>query len=136
MEEGGAMKRNGIRLAALGLLAAAIGLAVVLPAAGHKVVFDTNLQLKIDTLSDTQDTFSGRVTSTRDRCEIGRVVNVTHAGVTIATATTDLAGNWTVVGPRPPKGDDVTAFTPKKILKKNRRHRHRCAPDITTRKAP
>lgn len=130
------MKRNGIRLAALGLLAAAIGLAVALPAAGHKRVFDTNLQLKIDELSATQDTFSGKVESTRTRCEIGRVVNVTHAGVTIATTTTDLAGNWTVVGPRPPKGDDVTAFTPKKILKKSPRHRHRCAPEITTHKAP
>jgi hypothetical protein len=129
------MKRNGIRLAALALLAAAIGLAVALPAAGHKVVFDTNLQLKIETLSGTQDTFSGKVTSSRARCEIGRTVNVTHAGVTIATTTTDLAGNWTVVGPRPPKGADVTAFTPKKILKKNRKHRHRCAPDITTHKA-
>jgi hypothetical protein len=130
------MKRNGIRLAALGLLAAAIGLAVALPAAGHKVVFATNLQLKIEELSATQDTFSGKVESTRARCEVGRVVTVTHAGVTIATATTDLAGNWTVVGPRPPKGDDVTAFTPKKILKKNRKHRHRCAADVTTRKAP
>jgi len=130
------MKRTGIRLAALGVLAVSIGLVVALPAAGHKVVFDTNLQLKIDTLTDTQDTFSGKVTSTRARCEVGRLVNVTHAGVTIAQATTDLAGNWTVVGPRPPKGDDVTAFTPKKILKKNRKHRHRCAPDITTHKAP
>jgi hypothetical protein len=92
--------------------------------------------LKIDTLNDTQDTFSGKVTSTRARCEAGRVVNVTHAGVTIATATTDLAGNWTVVGPRPPKGDDVTAFTPKKVLKKSRKHRHRCARDIVTHKAP
>jgi hypothetical protein len=130
------MKRNGIRVAALGLLTAAIGLAVILPAAGHRVVFPTNLQLKVDVLNDTQDTFSGKVESTRDRCEVGRVVNVTHAGVTIATTTTDLAGNWTVVGPRPPKRADVTAFSPKKVLKKNRRHRHRCAADIATRKAP
>jgi hypothetical protein len=130
------MKRNGIRLVALGALTASIGLVVALPAAGHKVLFDTNLQLKIDTLNETQDTFSGKVTSTRARCEVGRLVNVMHAGVTIATATTDLAGNWTVVGPRPPKGDDVTAFTPKKILKKSRKHRHRCARDIVTHKAP
>jgi hypothetical protein len=130
------MKRSWIRLGVLASVMAAIGLAVALPASGHKVVYDTHLQFKIDTLNDTQDTFSGKVTSTRARCEVGRIVNVTHAGVTIATATTDLAGNWTVVGPRPPKGDDVTAFTPKKILKKNRKHRHRCAPDIQTHKAP
>ena len=130
------MKRNGIRLVALGGLAAAVAAAIALPAAAHKVVFATNLQLKIDELNATQDTFSGKIESTRARCEVGRVVTVTHAGVTIATATTDLAGNWTVVGPKPPKRDDVTAFTPKKILKKSRKHRHRCAPDITTRKAP
>jgi|SRR5829696_1787386 len=130
------MKRNGIRVLVLGVLLSALALAVALPATGHKVVFPTSLQLKIETLNDSQDTFSGKVTSTRARCEAGRVVNVTHAGVTIATTTTDLAGNWTVVGPRPPKRDDVTAFTPKKVLKKNLKHRHRCAPDVATRKAP
>jgi hypothetical protein len=114
----------------------AIGLVVASGASAHKIVFDTNLQLKAEVLSDTQDTFSGRIESRRAACEIGRPITVTHAGVTIATATTDLAGNWTVVGPRPPKHDDVTAFTPKKVLKKNRKHRHRCAADITTRKAP
>jgi hypothetical protein len=134
--EGATMKRDGIRLAVLGTMAAAISLAIALPAAGHKVVFPTNLQLKIDELSAAQDTFSGRIDSPRARCEVGRVVNVTHAGTTIATATTDFAGNWTVVGPHPPKGDDVTAFAPKRVLKKNSKHRHRCAPDVTTRKAP
>jgi hypothetical protein len=69
-------------------------------------------------LTDTTDTFSGKIESPRAACEIGRTIIVTHAGVTIATATTDPAGNWTVVGPRPPKNDDVTAFTPKKVLKK------------------
>jgi hypothetical protein len=130
------MRRNGIRLVALGGLALAVALAIALPAAGHKAVFPTNLQLKIDELSTTQDTFSGKIESTKLRCEIGRVVNVTHAGVTIATARTDLAGNWTVAGQRPPKGDNVTAFTPKKVLAKNRKHRHWCAFDITTHKAP
>jgi hypothetical protein len=130
------MKRNRIRLGALGVLVLSAGLALALPAAGHKVVHDTHLQLKIDATSDTQDTFSGKVTSARAACTVGRTVAITHAAVTIATATTDLAGNYTVIGPRPPKGDDVTAFTPKKVLKKNRKHRHRCAPDIQTHKAP
>jgi hypothetical protein len=130
------MKRNSIRLAALAALAVSIGLGAAFPAAGHKVVYDTHLQLKIDTLSETQDTFSGQVNSQRAACRAGRLVSVTHAGVTIATATTDLAGNWTVVGPRPPKNDDVTAFVPKKVLVKNRKHRHRCAPDISAHKAP
>jgi hypothetical protein len=124
-------------MGAVAVAACALGLAMAaLPAAGHKVAFDTHLQLKMNTLSDAQDTFSGKVTSTRARCVTGRVVNVIHAGVTIATATTDPAGNWTVVGPRPPKGDAVTAFTPKKVLKKSRKHRHRCARAVVTHKAP
>jgi hypothetical protein len=130
------MKRNRVRLPLLGALAISIGLVAALPAAGHKVTYDTHLQLKIDATSDTQDTYSGQVNSTRAACRAGRVVNVTHAGVTIATTTTDLAGNWTVIGPRPPKNDDVTAFVAKKILKKNRKHVHRCAADIQTHKAP
>jgi hypothetical protein len=128
-------KRLGVGIAAAAAVSA-IGLVGVGPASAHKVRHDTNLQLRIEALNDTQDTFSGKVESQRDACERGRSIIVTHAGVTIATATTDLAGNWTVVGPRPPKRDDGTAFTPKKVLKKNRKHRHRCAADITTRKAP
>jgi hypothetical protein len=130
------MKRNGIRVVALAVLVGAATLALAMPATGHKLVYPTSLQLKIDTLSDTQDTFSGKVSSTRAACQSGRTVTITHAGVTIATATTDVAGNYTVAGPRPPKGDDVSAFTPKKVLKKNRRHTHRCARDVVTHKAP
>jgi len=124
------------KFSALAAVMCAIGLAVALPASGHKVTFDSHLQFRLDILTDTTDTFHGKVTSTRAACEIGRSITITHAGVTIATATTDAAGNWTVTGPRPPKGDDVTAFMPKKILKKNRRHRHRCARAVVTHKAP
>jgi len=41
-----------------------------------------------------------------------------------------------VVGPRPPKGDDVVAILTKKILRKNRKHTHKCTRDVITRKAP
>jgi hypothetical protein len=128
-------KRLGVGIAAAAAVSA-MGLVAGGPASAHKVRYDANLQLRIEVLNDTQDTFSGKIESQRDACERGRTINVTHAGVTIATAITDLAGNWTVVGPRPPKRADVTAFTPKKVLKKNRKHRHRCAAEITTRKAP
>jgi hypothetical protein len=130
------MRRNGIRLVALGGLAAAVALAIALPAGAHKIRFETNLQFKIDVLSDTQVTYSGRIESPRATCEVGRIVNVTQAGAVIATTTTDFAGNWTVVDSKPPKGSDVTVFTPKKVLKKSRKHRHKCAPDTATRKVP
>jgi hypothetical protein len=134
------MKRSrrgfGFKVTAVAAAVCALGLAMALPAIGHKVRFDTNLQLKIDTVNDTADNFSGKIESRRAACEVGRFVNIIHNGVTIATATTDIAGNYSVNGPRPPKGDDVTAFTPKKVLKKNRKHRHRCANDVVTHKAP
>jgi hypothetical protein len=128
------MKRNRIRLVALGGLAVALALAITLPAGAHKVRFETNLQLKVDVLNDTQATYSGKIESPKASCEIGRTVNLIHAGAVIATATTDFAGNWTVLGSKPPKGSEVTAFTPRKVLKKNRKHRHKCAPDTATRK--
>lgn len=128
------MKRNGIRLLALGGLAAALALAIALPAGAHKIRFESSLQFKLDVLSDTQATYSGKIESPKAACEIGRPVNVSHAGAVIATTTTDFAGNWTVVGSKPPKGSDVTAFVPRKVLKKNRKHRHKCAPDVATRK--
>jgi hypothetical protein len=112
----------------------AIGMLLALPASGHKVRFESSLQLKIDTLNDTQATFSGKIESPKARCEIGRLVNVFHAGVLIATATTDQAGSWTVVGSKPPKGNEVTAVAPKKVLKRNSKHRHKCAASTATRK--
>ena len=124
------------KLAVASAALCAIALSVALPASGHKITFDTHMQFKLETASDTTDTFSGKVVSVRARCEAGRTIFISHAGVTIATATSDPAGNWTVTGPRPPKGDDVTAFLPKKFLKKNRRHRHRCARVVVTHKAP
>ena len=92
--------------------------------------------MKIDVVNDTTDNFSGRVRSDRTACMVGRSINITHNGVLIATTTTDVAGNYAVNGPRPPKGDDVVTTMRKKVLKKSRKHRHRCVPDVATRKAP
>ena len=128
-------KRAGIGIAVAAAICA-VGLLAALPAGAHKVGFATELQLKIDVLSDTQATYSGKIESPKARCEQGRLVNVFHAGVLIATATTDFAGNWSAVGSKPPKGDDVTAMAPRKILKKNGKHRHKCAADTATHKVP
>jgi hypothetical protein len=129
-------KGFGIRLATAGVAVCAIALALALPAIGHKVIYPTNLQLKIDSVNTTTDQYSGKVTSTRAACTVGRAITVSVAGVPIATTFSNLAGDWAVLGPTQPRGVDVTAFTPKKILKKNRRHRHRCAAALTTRKTP
>jgi hypothetical protein len=126
-------KRAGIGIAITAAICAA-GMLLALPASGHKIRFDTSLQFKIDVLSDTQATYSGKIESPKGACERGRIVNVLQGGALIATTSTDLAGNWSVVGSKPPKGTDLTAFTPKKILVRNRKHRHKCAPDLATHK--
>ncbi len=129
--------RFGLKLTAVIAAVGALGLAMALQASGHKLLVDSNLQqVKIDIVNDTTDNFSGRVQSDRAACKVGRLINITHNGALIATATTDAAGNYFVTGPRPPKGDDVVTTMPKKVLKKNRKHRHRCARDVVTRKAP
>ena len=119
------------------MLGATVALALSLsPAMGHKTKYDTNLQLKIDVLTETTDQFSGKVTSEKGKCRRNRNITVTSGGVAIAFATTDGAGNWTAIGSRPPKLQDVTASTPRKFLKRNKKHKHKCKPDSRTRKAP
>jgi hypothetical protein len=130
-------RRSGLRLTAVFAGICALGLVTALQASGHKNVIESKLlQFKIEIVNDTTDNYSGRVQSDKAKCVTGRVINITHNGVLIATATTDAAGNFTVTGPRPPKGDDVVATLTKKILKKNRKHRHKCTRDVVTRKAP
>jgi hypothetical protein len=127
----------GLKLTAVIGAICALGLATALQASGHKLLIDSKIQqFKAEIVNDTTDSFSGRVQSDRFACRVGRTINITHNGVLIATATSGAAGNFTVTGPRPPKGDDVIATMPKKILKKNRKHRHRCSRDVVTRKAP
>ena len=129
--------RFGLKLTATVAAVGALALATALQASGHKLLIDSGLQqVKIDVVNDTTDNFSGRVRSDRTACKVGRAINVTHNGVLIATTTTDAAGNYSVNGPRPPKGDDVVTTMRKKVLKKNRKHRHRCVRDVVTRKAP
>jgi hypothetical protein len=133
------MKRRGKRLGVgIGAAAAigAIGLIAAVPASAHKVAFDTNLQLKLDKLNETTEQYSGKVTSNKGKCRIGRTVNVTQSGVFVASTVSNFAGDWLLTGPVPPKGATVTAFAPKKILKKNTKHRHKCKPAITSRRAP
>jgi hypothetical protein len=135
------MKRRGrglgFKLAAAVGAIGALGLATALQASGHTNLIDTRLQqFKIEVVNDTTDNYSGRVVNGPPKCLRGRIINITHNGVLIATAVTDASGNFTVTGPRPPKGDDVVATLTKKILKKNRKHRHKCLRDAVTRKAP
>jgi hypothetical protein len=123
------------RLPLVTVAACAVGLALALPALGHKVTYATNLQLKLDTLNDTTEQYSGKVTSTKAACKAGRTITVAAAGAPIATTVSNAAGDWVVTGPVPPKGTVITATTPKKFLKRNKKHRHKCGPASMSHRA-
>ena len=125
-------RRSLIALVAIG----ATALAASLPAAiGHKQGYDSNLQLKIDELSATTSQFSGMITSNKGACESGRPVTVTANGVTIATATSVPGGAWSATGPAQVKGTTVIAAIPRKILKRSKKHKHKCTAESAQRQA-
>src|SRR5262245_52715381 len=117
---------RGVRVGAMAVAVSAIGLAVALPASGHKVAYDTNLKIRFDTLNGTTEQYSGKVMSQKPKCEAGRTITVSQAGAPVGTTTSNPEGEWAVTGPVPPKGAQVTVSVTKKILKKNKKHRHKC----------
>ena len=121
-------------LAIVGVVSA-IGLAVALPASGHKVAFDTSLTLRLDTLNDTTEQYSGKVRSEKAGCEAGRKITVSQSGVPVGTTVSNSGGDWVLTGAVPPKGAQITVSTPKKILKKNKKHKHKCKAASLSRKA-
>jgi len=125
-------KKFGIALGAVCVLSSALALQGAL---AHKVTFDSNLQLKVSDIDATTSQYSGKVTSTRGACEVGRPVTVTANGALIASATTVVGGSWSASGATQVKGTTVIATIPRKILKRNKKHRHKCAPDSAQRRA-
>ena len=119
------MKRRS-RIGAAAAAVSAIGLAVALPASGHKVAFDTNLKIRLDTLNPTTEQYSGKVRSEKAACEAGRTITVSQSGVPVGTTVSNSGGDWVLTGPVPPKGAQITVSTPRKILKKNKKHTHKC----------
>ncbi len=129
------MKGRGKKLAIGIALVCVSGLAIALPASGHKITYATNLQLKLDTLNDTTEQYSGKVTSTKGACKSGRTITITAAGVPVASTVSSTSGDWAVTAPVPAKGTQITASTPKKFLRRNKKHRHKCGPASTTHRA-
>jgi hypothetical protein len=128
---------RGRRAIAVALGAAALVALSAVPASGHKQGYDTSLQLKVDTLTATSTQYAGSVRSEKPACERNREITITTGGVAIGTATSDFNGDYTVVinGTPPAKNQDVIASTPKKFLKRNSKHRHKCRAATVTRKA-
>jgi hypothetical protein len=136
MREEGKCRRPGLRRSIAAIAGTALALTIGLqPAIGHKQTYDSNLQLKVDSVNDTTSQYSGKINSTKGACESGRPVTVTANGVTIATATSVPGGSWSASGPVQAKGTIVIATIPRKILKRNKKHKHKCAPDSAQHRA-
>jgi hypothetical protein len=126
-------RKVGTALAAIGVLGAAVGAQ---GAVAHKVTHDSNLQLKITSIDATTSQYSGKVTSTRSACEAGRPVSVLANGALISSATTLVGGSWSATGATQAKHTTVVATIPRKFLKRNKKHKHKCAPASAQRKTP
>ena len=126
------------RILIVATTATAMALLLLVATAGaHKRTFETTLQFKKpETVSSTVNTYEGRVISEKKRCVRDRKINVEAFDTRIAQAFSTFTGTWAVQGPRPPKGTTLVAFTPKKFLKKSKKHRHKCASDFAEKKAP
>jgi len=120
------------------LIVAALGLTLLLStASAHKRSFETTVQLKTTAVTDTVLQFEGRVVSDRAKCKRYRSVFVDAFDTRIAEATSLINGDWLVqAGPRPPKGTTLIAFSPRKFLKRSKKHKHKCESDFAEKKAP
>jgi hypothetical protein len=97
-------KSRTLLVAVLGVVA-----ALALGTVAYAAAADTDTTFKMEAQSATSVKYSGKVTSDDNHCIKGRKVVIIHRGVTIARTETDGDGKWSVIGPRPPKGDNVTA---------------------------
>jgi hypothetical protein len=120
-------------------LAMALGVLLLTgPASAHKRTFETTLQFKVRAVSDGLNQYEGRVVSDRAKCERKRKVHVDAFDIRIASTVSLASGSWAALGgtAHPPKGTTLIAFTPRKFLKRSRKHRHKCASDFAEKKAP
>jgi hypothetical protein len=103
----------------------------------HKRTYASEVQLKAKAASDTTLTLDGKVTSDNSRCVAGREVTITANGAFVASATTLVNGEYSVLSStRPVKGTTLIATISRKFLKRSKKHRHKCASDFSERRAP
>lgn len=99
-------------------------------ASAHKKKFGSSLTLDAIDKKDA----AGTVGSTKNRCVRNRKVKVFRQPAAgeigspelVATTTSDLVGKWATQLTGKTKGETFFATTPGKVLRKNRRHKHKC----------
>ena len=121
------MKRLGILTLAT---AALMSVVFVAGAAGHKVKYDATVTAKFDKQANA---FDGAVASPKSGCVTGRTVNLrmraTDGSTTVVgTAVTDSTGAWVIKPTSAAAAGTYFAEAARKVLRKNTKHRHVCAP--------
>ena len=126
------MKRAATLILAL---AAIMGVGLVGAAAGHKVKYDSTVTAKFKKAGHDPYTqparFEGTVDSEKLRCLKNRTVNLRllatdGSSTVVASDVTDLNGAWVIQPASAPAAGTYFAEAAKKVLKKNRKHRHVC----------
>ena len=113
--------------------------AFVAEATAHKAKFDTTVTVKYDKPAKNDPyakaSFEGNLSSAKARCEKNRTVDVLRREANgtetlIGSDVTDLSGAW-AIQPGSVIPGTYFAVTAKKVLRKNRKHRHICRADVS-----
>ena len=107
---------------------ALISVVFVAGASGHVVRYDSTVTAKFDKKAST---FDGTVDSAKGRCETNRKVNLRlratdGSSTVVGTDLTDSLGAWVIQPTSAPAAGTYFAQAPKKVLRKNSKHRHVC----------
>lgn len=130
------MKQAGMLVVAIVAMAS---LVFVAGASAHNVRFDTSVTIKYDKPNKkdpyAKAAFDGSLNSAKARCEKNRTVSVYRReanGTTtvIGSDATDLGGAW-AIQPGSVAPGTYFAQTPKKVLRKNSKHRHVCRAGVS-----
>lgn len=129
-----------MRRLVLALIAATAASALLFTpgADAHRVAFPSDVTVKYSK-PDKKDpyakgSFSGAVTSTKARCQKSRTVTVSLQGTdgstqVIGSDVTDATGAWTLSNSAAP--GTYYAEVSKRVFRKNKKHRHVCAADVS-----
>ncbi len=123
------MKRVGT-----GLIAAILVSGVVAAGAnGHAVKYDSTVTAKFDKQART---FDGAVESAKRGCAKNRSVNLRlraadGSSTVVGTDVSDALGAWVVTSTSDPAPGTYFAEATKKVIRKNKNHRHVCAPAVS-----
>jgi hypothetical protein len=112
---------------------ALVSVVFVAGAAAHRVKFESTVTAKFDKQANA---FDGTVASAKRGCVTTRTVNLTlratdGSTTVVGTAVTESNGAWVIKPASAPAAGTYFAEATKKVLRKNTKHRHVCAPAVS-----